>query len=102
MGKILAGGSSSDRQRDPTFSCRLLARFSNGGGGAIAEANLRARLVAVRRRENVEIARKHAVSAAHLSNAWRGRASLFRAARNGFWPRRQFQPRFAFDTLQRS
>ena len=81
-------------------SCGVLAGVPDGREGAAAQTNLRARLVAVRGRENEQIARQHAVSAADRAHAGHRRAALFSAARNGVRPGRQFQPRFAAHALQ--
>ena len=65
--QVLAGRRAHDRQGDRPLPLRLLAGISDGRRAAAAASDHRARLAAVRRKQDVEVARQHRAHARPFS-----------------------------------
>ena len=80
---ILASRSADDWEGNCALPLRVLARVPYGGWDRVAEGHHGARLVAVRREQDVEIARQHRARGNHSRRARRRCPTLFPAARSG-------------------
>ena len=77
------------------FHAVYLAGISDGRRAAAAQENLRARVAAVRRKQDEQVARQHRSVGAHSEGDGRGRATLFPVARSGLRAGWQLQLRRA-------
>ena len=96
----VAGRPAPDRQGDRPLSRGVLARLPDGSGRGAAEAGLRARLAAVRERQDEQVARQHRALRADPPGDGRRRPALLPAARDRLRAGRQLQLRRAGGPLQ--
>src|SRR5580704_4832500 len=78
--EVLAGRCAHDRERDRAFSLCVLASVFAGGGISVAENDCCSRLAAIRREQDVEVARQYRADGNDSRRAGRGRTSIFPAA----------------------
>ncbi len=80
--EVLAGGHSSDRQRDQPLPLRVLAGVFDGGGDSRAALGARQRLAALRPGQDVEVARQHCARGDGSRRFGRRCVAVLPAARN--------------------